>query len=1078
LELGDEALAAEYRAIREQLTLSRVGSSERSVEVADRAARVGRLEADVADVPVVARGAYEAAQEAKRVEDAAEAASVAATAAERQALSAAGVGRVDDRIVALAEQAAEQARQESASLAGLRGEFIRGVIADMRGKRWAEVPQEIRAQYSDDRPGWVSVEYVRASDLRGMAGNPVDDAKVQALRGQEYENPIILDYDPDTGLGYISEGNHRLAAAADDQWVPLQVMRGHISDQKALERVARYGQSTRLITKPKAIVDETDYAPLYIYPHEIGFNIRAVDPTVKAAREKATGRVESAEERLVALREARAAQASGVEARGVLREAIGKRESAARQAQRIVEKNAPILDANQVRAALDAAGDVASIRVRQKKDYGYYTLDRARGEVLDDFIARVEAADKGALLHLVQRGSFERIDEPVVMQIARSIETGPRGRIRKGRLKPSTGSLFAIGGEDFAGMWRNLMFDTSELQSAVGWRKRMQQLIEMTSVKVSVSEQILSAAKRVVDERVRQSPDLVASYDDLLRTAVKEELVRDSYEFGLGDFELLNPIEPKAKKPTKRSARGVVEDQEDVKTLLTRMIDDRAIDPNAPGDYYLMPRALYKGIQSSLADEAFSFRPGSVGYKLDRVMRAWRSLTLNVLPRTAFANFAGSAILSLQGGAGPRSWMYAWRALTGRVDPRTGRAYPIPQELLQRYYDQFTPEIGRSGRFIDQPTAVQAGASWVAWWMNSMRRLNGMSEDFGRLAVWYSKAVPEALTLEERGIGSIIGRAKLMNDSAMDLLDAMANNDPSWVAKNDAWLRQSYDFLGYLHRGGKKASWLRIAIPFWQWYEHMLKLTFVTMPLKYPGRALFLQQLGEIGDEYQRAHGVIAPGSASLIPLWTFEVPVEGMPQFVVKATDSSPWYPQATVSSLADKEGDLGLSRYVRSGVNPQFSNLFLLVQSVMLRNPQEYSDYTGLTAAKDEYGNDLKGFDWRYVVNKLGQMMPLAPSVMSMAGRPSNSLLWDLKEKPPTGTSLPTERTDLLSVFEDPWGPNPVQFFARILTGIQLKDTPGIGQIQREILRKQFEYEARQAAREESNIARIVGSIANETK
>jgi hypothetical protein len=917
LALGDEALANEYRSARSELVLSRVGSGERSAEVAARAARVGRLEADVADLPVAARGAYGAALEARRLEDEAEVASVAATTAAREAAARAGVSVVNKTAIDAARAQLVQARKN----------------------------------YEVDK------------DSTSLTPEQIEQSRLAVVR---------------------------------------------------------------------------------------------------------------AEERLVALREAEAAQLAGVEARGALRTAISKRESAARQAQQIIEKNAPVLDTNQVRAALDASGNLASVRIRRKKDYGYYTLERARGEVLDDFIARVDAADKGALLHLVQRSSFERIGEPVVLRAARAIETGPQGRIRKGRLKPSKGSLFAMGGEDFGEMWRNLMFDTSELQSAVGWRKRMQQLIEMTSVKVSVSQQILSAAERAVQKQIDADASLALRRDELLRIAVKEELGRDSFEFNAGDFELLNPIAPKSRKPKQSEPRGAVEDKDDVRALLTRMIDDRAIDPNAPGDYYLMPRALYNGIQKSLNDEAFSFRPGTIGFKLDRVMRAWRSLTLNVLPRTAFANFAGSAVLSLQGGAGPRSWMYAWRALTGRVDPKTGRAYPVPQELLQRYYDQFTPEIGRSGRLSEQPTPVQVGASWVAWWMNSMRRLNGMSEDFGRLAVWYSKALPEALRVEARGVDSFLSRAKRMNDSAMDVLDAMASNDPAWVAKNDAWLRQSYDFLGYLHRGGPTASWVRIAIPFWQWYLHMLKLTFVTMPLKYPGRALMLQQLGNIGDEYQRAHGVIAPGSASLIPLWTFEVPLEGQPQFVIKTTDSSPWYPQATASSLGSKDGDLGLSRYVRGGVNPQFSNLFLLVQSAMLGNPQEYSDYDGLTAAKDEYGNELKGFNWRYVVNKLGQMMPLAPTVMSMAGRSSDSLLWDLKEKPEDGARLPVERTDLLSVFDDPWGPDVLKFFGRILSGMQLKNTPGIGPIQREILRRQFEYEAREARREERNIAEKIAQNA----
>jgi hypothetical protein len=619
---------------------------------------------------------------------------------------------------------------------------------------------------------------------------------------------IILDYD-DTGLGYISEGNHRLAAATDDQWVPLQVIRSRISDEKALERVAQYGQSTRLITKPKAIVDETDYAPSYIYPHEIGFDIRAVDPTVKAAREKATGRVVSAEERLVALREAQDAQVVATEARSVVRGAERRRESAVKEVVRIVESGRPVIETGNLKAALDASEQIAAVRVRKRKDYGYYKLERARGEVLDEFIARVEGADNNAILHLVQKGAIEDISAPTVVQGARALETGPAGRVRKGRLKPSKGGFFALGNEQTSKMWQNLMFDTAEFIAAEGWRKKMQELIELTSIKVSVSEQILRNAQRQASQRVKDNPDI--DFDAELQKLVLEGLIADSFEFSIGDFHLFNPGAPKAKKPTEKTFKGMIDRNIDPGTaagLLWREVNDRTIDPNAPGDYYLMPRAVYDSIQKSLADEAFRFRPTSgalsslSGYNLDRATRAWRTLTLNVLPRTAFANIAGSAILGLQAGAGPRAWYYAWRALTGKTDAN-GRALPVPKELLQRYYDQFTPEIGVSGRLRNAPDSIQIGAAWVAWWMNSMRRLNGMSEDFGRLAVWYSKAYPEALKVANGDGQVFLSRAKRLNDDAMDILDTMASGDPAWTAKNDAWLRQSYDFLGYLHRGGQ-----------------------------------------------------------------------------------------------------------------------------------------------------------------------------------------------------------------------------------------------------------------------------------
>ena len=542
----------------------------------------------------------------------------------------------------------------------------------------------------------------------------------------------------------------------------------------------------------------------------------------------------------------------------------------------------------------------------------------------------------------------------------------------------------------------------------------------------------------------------------------------------------MNPIAPKAKKPSNKTFVGLV-DEGSLAELMKRQVDSRTIDPDAPGDFYLVPNAVYKGIMDSLEDEAFRFRPstrggafGAIsGYNLDRLTRAWRTLTLNVLPKTAFANIAGSAILALQAGAGPRSWYYAWRALTGRKDAN-GRELPIPKELLQRYYDQFTPEVG-VGRFRDKPQAVQVGAAWIAWWMNSMRRLNGMSEDFGRLAVWYSKAYPEALKVASSDGGVLFSRAKRLNDDALDMLDAMASGDPAWLAKNDAWLRQSYDFLGYLHKGGQTASRLRIAIPFWQWYLHMLKLTFFTMPTKYPGRALMLQQLGEIGEEYQKTHGVMIPGYEDLIPLHTFETMVDGQPQFVTQAIGSSSWYPQGTVASLGGSEGNPNILGYVRGSVNPIITNSFLIALTAGMpfgSSAFEYSDYTGLKAAKNEYGNEITGFgDWaNFVANRAGQMMPLAPMVMSLASRSPNSTLWNLQERDVRGPRIAPLRTDLTTLVSDPWGPNALRYLLKAFTGMQFQNVPGIGPVEQARIRKAADYAARNAAREEANIARVI--------
>lgn len=123
--------------------------------------------------------------------------------------------------------------------------------------------------------GGKPVEFVKAGDLRGMEGNLVEMDKVNALRSEEYQNPIVLDYSCTSGQGYISEGNHRLAARENDDLVPLYV---HVVNRKI-----DFG---RQFTKPMEMIDEFDYCPSYLYPTELGFNTYSApyDPTGKPYR--------------------------------------------------------------------------------------------------------------------------------------------------------------------------------------------------------------------------------------------------------------------------------------------------------------------------------------------------------------------------------------------------------------------------------------------------------------------------------------------------------------------------------------------------------------------------------------------------------------------------------------------------------------------------------------------------------------------------------------------------------------------------------------------------------------------------
>jgi len=769
-----------------------------------------------------------------------------------------------------------------------------------------------------------------------------------------------------------------------------------------------------------------------------------------------------AEERLVGLRAA-AGEAATVTA---LRSQV---ESGVTEAKRILEQGRTVLSTSQVQAAIDASGDFAGVRVFKKKDYsGWYTIDRAQGEVLDEFIARVEANDQGAMLHLVQKGDILKMDRIEIVG-PKKINTGPRGGIRGGRFLKSEGKFFAMGAEDTQNMWKNLMFDTTELIAADTWRRKMQQLIELTGVRVTVGQKAIDDARANAERIVATNKGI--TFDAAFERELELALNR-SYEFRLGDFKVLNPGSPDSELPPERvfvgtAAEGI--DPDSVAGLMWKEINARTIDPNAPSDYFVIPRAVYDGIQDSLRAESFSFKPsarkgfGGVlsPYNADRLTRAWRTLTLNVLPKTAFANITGSATLAMIGGAGPRAWYYAWKALRSG-----GEDLAIPRELQQRYFDPLTAKVSGKTR----------GAAIAASWVNWMRKLNSSSEDFGRLAVWYSKAYPEAM--KQSTGNAFMWRAKGLNDDAKRMIDAMANDAPEWRALNQAWMQKSFDFLGDLHRGGEFASKLRIAIPFWQWYAHMLKLTFLTMPRKYPGRALMLQQLGEIGDEYQKTHGVIIPWGEDLIPLFTGESVVGGQPQWVTTAITTSNWYPFATVGSVASRTGEPNLVGYIRGAANPIAMNTFLTILSAGLilkgGSAVEYSDYNGVKAAKNEFGNEItsvRSADFlNYVANKLGMAVPLSPTIMSQASRSDTSTLWNQTDAAKKGPQIEKKRYDLLSALDDPWSGTALGFVARAMFGVQLSEVPGIGPVERARLVKMYRNDIRKAQVEQANITRIL--------
>ena len=81
--------------------------------------------------------------------------------------------------------------------------------------------------------------------------------------------------------------------------------------------------------------------------------------------------------------------------------------------------------------------------------------------------------------------------------------------------------------------------------------------------------------------------------------------------FEVNNFRVISPKRPSAKKPADKVSLGVTPelDPDSVAGLMWQELNERTVNADVPGEYFLMPRGVYEGIQDSFADEAFRFRP-------------------------------------------------------------------------------------------------------------------------------------------------------------------------------------------------------------------------------------------------------------------------------------------------------------------------------------------------------------------------------------------------------------------------------------------------------------------------------------
>jgi hypothetical protein len=277
----------------------------------------------------------------------------------------------------------------------------------------------------------------------------------------------------------------------------------------------------------------------------------------------------------------------------------------------------------------------------------------------------------------------------------------------------------------------------------------------------------------------------------------------------------------------------------------------------------------------------------------------------------------------------------------------------------------------------------------------------------------------------------------------------------------------------------------------------MLKLTFITMPLKYPKRALFMQMLGEIGRDYQERMGVTVPYGESFVPFFSDIVETPNGDQQIVGGANLANWWPQATAIPIGGLDNTSGAVGFAQGAVNPGWSNLALIglsVGSVLAGgDAKELSDRNILASAKDEYGLPIESIGsaafGSYVINHFFRMVPLSPTMMSLGARASNAFPVPgyMEEKSYSTQQIPLEyrqaqRADIASVVDelssDPgslfsrdwWRSNSFNFIAKAVLGSPLSYMPGHGPMARQRILNDFNFAVQDMDKTQDAMLRVL--------
>jgi hypothetical protein len=266
----------------------------------------------------------------------------------------------------------------------------------------------------------------------------------------------------------------------------------------------------------------------------------------------------------------------------------------------------------------------------------------------------------------------------------------------------------------------------------------------------------------------------------------------------------------------------------------------------------IVPRATWQAMDETIKDAINSRDPNI----FVRFSQAWQRVNLTLLPRTPVANITGNATLAAYATFRPRAFVMAWRMM------RDGK---LPGEVQSRGIYGLLTELNASNSRLAGPLKP------IRAWMALMQRGNILSEDLARATLYIDGLMTEA----NRTTGTKwLARFRKMNADAEELFNLALKgevNSPRAQRLQAIALKRAEDWLGAYRKGGSFERALAVAIPFNQWYRHILRLTFITMPYEYPGRSAMLQALATMGEEYQRENGIWPEWAQDILPLWEDE---------------------------------------------------------------------------------------------------------------------------------------------------------------------------------------------------------------